>query len=41
MAREAGRWSLFVMNADGSGIRRITDGQGDDLFPVWRPAPQK
>lgn len=41
MAREAGRWSLFVMNADGGGVRRITDGQGDDLFPVWRPAPEK
>jgi TolB protein len=40
MSNEGGRWSLYVMSADGSDVRRITDGAGDDLFPVWRPLPK-
>ena len=35
-----GAWDLHIMNADGSNVRRLTDNQGDDLFPVWRPAPR-
>jgi TolB protein len=30
-------WKLFVMNADGSGIRRLTSGPGDDLGAAWSP----
>ena len=25
------------MNADGSDVRRLTDWEGLDLFPVWSP----
>lgn len=30
-------WNLYVQNADGSSLRRLTDGAGNDVFPVWRP----
>lgn len=29
--------SLFVVNADGTGRRRLTDGQYDDTDPQWSP----
>lgn len=29
--------AIFVMNVDGSHLRRITDGKGDDLDPAWSP----
>ena len=28
---------LFVMNADGTGTRRLTDTAADDLHPSWSP----
>jgi hypothetical protein len=28
---------LYVMNADGSNIRRLTDATGPDTLPVWTP----
>lgn len=31
------RAHLFVMNADGSGARQITDGPDDDVHPAWSP----
>ena len=37
VSNETGHWQIYVMNADGSAKRRITDGTGDALFPVWRP----
>ena len=37
-ARADGRHThLFVANADGTGIRQITDGAADDLEPSWSP----
>ncbi len=32
-----GNWHVYVMNADGSNVRRVTDGNSDHLFPVWMP----
>lgn len=37
MSNHEGRWHLYSMNADESDVRRLTDGDGDSLFPVWRP----
>jgi Tol biopolymer transport system component len=39
MSNEEGRWSIYVMDSDGSNIRRLTDLDANDLFPVWRPRP--
>jgi Tol biopolymer transport system component len=39
MSNEAGDWNIYVMNADGSGVRRVTEGDADEMFPVWRPVP--
>jgi TolB protein len=36
-SNESGRWQIYVMNADGSNLRRITPPAGDYLYPVWRP----
>ncbi len=33
----AGRFSLFKVNVDGSGLRRLTDGPFDDFDPCWLP----
>jgi Tol biopolymer transport system component len=29
---------IYVMNADGTGLRRLTFAPGDDQTPVWSPA---
>jgi TolB protein len=28
---------IYVMNADGSGLTRLTDDPAYDAFPAWRP----
>jgi hypothetical protein len=33
-----GDWELSVMNADGSGLRRLTTSPGFDGAPLWLPA---
>jgi len=30
-------WEIYVMNADGSGITRLTDNQGRDSYCAWSP----
>jgi TolB protein len=30
-------FDIYVMNADGSGVRNLTDRAGDDRFPAWTP----
>jgi TolB protein len=32
-----GNDQLYVMNADGSGLVRLTRGQADKDAPAWRP----
>ncbi len=34
--REGAAWKIFVMNADGSGVRRLTEGPMD-FTPTWSP----
>jgi TolB protein len=34
-----GRWHLFVMNADGTNRRQVTDGAFNDRHPTWGPTP--
>lgn len=37
VSNETGSFQVYVMNADGGGLRQVTDGEGDYLFPTWRP----
>ncbi|QLE75396.1 hypothetical protein FGW37_30845 [Streptomyces rectiverticillatus] len=30
-------WALYVMNADGGGLRRLTGGAGEHTDPSWSP----
>ena len=39
ISNEEGDWNIYVMDADGENVRRITESEGDELFPVWRPTP--
>jgi Tol biopolymer transport system component len=32
-----GNWEIFIMNADGSGVRRVTLFAARDEQPAWRP----
>jgi Tol biopolymer transport system component len=32
-----GKFEVYVMNADGSGQRRLTRNQGVDADPTWSP----
>jgi Tol biopolymer transport system component len=35
--REDGKFSIYVVGVDGLGMRRLTDGLGDDSEPAWSP----
>lgn len=37
VAEEGLQYDIFVMNADGTGIRRLTDSPGDEGWPSWSP----
>lgn len=39
MSNESGKWQIYVMNADGSDVREVTDGSANSLYPVWMPKP--
>ena len=30
-------WEIYVMNADGTGLARLTDDPGNDVAPAWSP----
>jgi Tol biopolymer transport system component len=36
-----GNYEIFVMNADGSRVRQLTDVPGDDGWPAWSPDGSK
>ncbi|WP_217552819.1 DUF11 domain-containing protein [Streptomyces sp. GbtcB6] len=36
--RTDGGHDLWVVNADGTGLRRVTDGTGDNTWPTWDPS---
>ena len=36
-----GNWEIYVMNADGSDVTRLTDNLADDFFPSWSPDGQR
>jgi TolB protein len=31
---------IFVMRADGSGVRQLTDNKWEDASPGWMPEPK-
>src|SRR5688500_10048641 len=38
--REGGIYQIYLMNADGSNVRQLTDGNTDSYRPVWSPDGQ-
>jgi TolB protein len=39
MSNEEGSWHIYVMDADGANVRQVTDGNSNNLYPIWRPVP--
>jgi Tol biopolymer transport system component len=37
MSDRDGQQRIYVMNADGSGVTRLTNGPGSDADPAWSP----
>lgn len=37
MSNQDGTWQIYVSQVDGSNLRRVTDGEGNFMFPVWMP----
>lgn len=35
--REETRSDIYVMNTDGSNVKRVTDGMGNCWNPIWSP----
>jgi hypothetical protein len=35
--KPANRFNIFSVNVDGSGLKRLTDGDFDDIHPCWLP----
>lgn len=31
-------FEIYLMNADGTGVRRLTNDPADDFAPAWSPA---
>ena len=36
-SKRAGSFDIYVMGADGTGVRRLTSGREDDGHPAWSP----
>jgi Tol biopolymer transport system component len=37
-SRRSGKWDLWAVRPDGSGLQRLTDDAGNDRQPTWSPA---
>jgi TolB protein len=37
MSRREGNWEVYIVNADGSGLQRLTNDPADDGLPTWSP----
>ncbi|NJN93991.1 MAG: hypothetical protein HC875_07785, partial [Anaerolineales bacterium] len=37
MSRRDGNWEIYLINADGSGLIRLTDDPAQDGLPTWSP----
>ncbi len=37
MSRRDGNWEIYIMNADGSGMTRLTENGANDGLPAWSP----
>lgn len=37
MSRRDGNWEIYLINADGSGLFRLTDDLAQDGLPTWSP----
>jgi len=40
MSRRDGNWEVYVVNVDGSDLRRLTKDPADDGLPTWSPDGQ-
>jgi tetratricopeptide (TPR) repeat protein len=40
MSRRDGNWEIYVADADGGGLQRLTDDQANDGLPTWSPDGQ-
>jgi len=37
MSRREGNWEIYIVNADGSGLQRLTNDPAEDGLPTWSP----
>jgi len=37
MSNREGNWEIYVVNTDGSGLRRLTNNAANDGLPTWAP----
>ena len=37
MSNVEGNWHIYVSRADGTNLRRVTEGDANHMFPVWMP----
>lgn len=37
MSRREGNWEVYIINADGTGLQRLTNDPAEDGLPTWSP----
>ena len=40
VSSRSGNFDLYIMNADGTGVERVTDHRANDFDPIWMPDGQ-